>query len=275
MTGSAGWESNLSAILGRSVASLRAEAPVMAVAALLTMTITFGAQMAPRMLGQSTLQGWPLLLMTGLTMLVVAPINGLVVLRVLRREAGNVSPVLDDVRRIASLAGAVLAIALLLGAPSLFQLSLLMAMIDRGNPAGRAMASLMSLVASIATVILYLNWPLASAALLDRQRGLLDALQAGRRVLKGHRWLLIGVFVLVGILFFIPQSFVIYSNFAARTLAAQNGELMGYAPWQMAYISAVSGLQAVVFDVILANCYLRLRAGASGLPGGETAALFD
>ena len=275
MTGVAGRESNLSAILGRSVASLRAEAPYAGAAALIIMAATFAAQMGPVLLGQGAGQGWPLLVATGLTLVILAPINGLVVLRVLRREAGASGPVVEDVRRVMASAGELLAIAILLGAPSLIQLALLQTMIGPTTPATRALSSVLSMAASIGTLILYLNWPLSSVALLDRQRGLADALQAGRRTLSGHRWLLIGVFVLVGILFFILQSFVIYSNFAARTLAAQNGQLMSYAPGQRAYLSAVSGVQAIVSDVILAQFYLRLRSSAAGLPGGETAALFD
>ena len=83
------------------------------------------------------------------------------------------------------------------------------------------------------------------------------------------------MFALVFVVFFIPQSFVLFSSMAARMRAAQAGDVIGYATWQLAYLSVLGGLQVVVTSVVQTQFYLRLRASAAGLPGGETAALFD
>lgn len=275
MTGVSGRESNLSAIFGRSFASLRDEAPVLAAIAVLGACLTFAAQMSPRLLGAQAQQGWPLVAATGALLLLQAPLGGLIIERVLRRETGNVGPVQDDIGRTLAVLGGLFAIALILGAPALIQLFMMQTMLRAQSVGDRGLATLLSSAASVATFILFLNWPLAPTALMERRRGLMDALSVSRSTLKGHRWLLIGVFLLIGIAFFIPESFVIFGNMAERMRAAQAGDIMSYRPGELAYMAAIGSLQSVVTTVFLAQFYLRLRNSAAGLPGGETAALFD
>jgi hypothetical protein len=270
MAGRVARGSNFAEIMKLLFAQLRADAPFLAALVGVMWVLVFGAQMTSRALaGVPALGGSAALMRLAVTLLavVMAAIAGAIVYRRLfRRGSGAAGTILDDIALGAPLAVTVVVIALIMGAPVIVQLAAAIV-------APAAVASLVGMLAGLISLVFVLNWCFASAAAVDRRRGVTDALAASRRVISGHRWLAFGCFLLVGLVLGIPSYVLVFSHLrAGMTNAAEI--LAGYSVVDLGITTALSQVQAVVSVVLLYAMYAVLQRGLHGLPGAGVA-VFD
>lgn len=118
-------------------------------------------------------------------------------------------------------------------------------------------------------IILALMWSVAVPALVEERRGVLDSMGRSRALTKGSRWRLFGLFLVAGIILFIPPALV--SGLAIRL---QGTAVASPTSAASLIAGAVSGFAAMLFATIVASAYVELRTVKEGATIEGLAAIF-
>ena len=119
-------------------------------------------------------------------------------------------------------------------------------------------------------IILALMWSVSVPALVEERRGVVASMSRSRALTKGSRWRLFGLFLVAGIILFIPPAII--AGFATR--------LQGSAipsPLSPAALlgSLVGSLAAMLLATIVAAAYVELRTVKEGATVESLALIFD
>jgi hypothetical protein len=271
MAGQVARGSNFAEIMKLLFGQLRAEAPFLAGLIGVLWVVVFGIQLASRALaGVPALGGNSSVIQLAVTLLtlVIAAIAGAIVYRRLfRRAAGGAGTIWDDIAIDGPLAATVVTIALIISGATMVQLAA--AILAPG-----VVSSLVTMVAGIASLVILLNWCFATTAAVERRRGLADALATSRRVISGRRWLVVGCYLLVGLVIGLPSVMLVMSHMQPGVTNPAE-ILASYSLVDLGITSAVNQVGAVVSMVLQYAMYTVLQHGQLGLPSGAAVSVFD
>jgi hypothetical protein len=119
-------------------------------------------------------------------------------------------------------------------------------------------------------IIFGLMWSVAVPALVEERRGVLGSMGRSRALTKGSRWRLFGLFLVAGIILFIPPSIV---SFMATRL--QGNPIPSPTSAASLIAGVISGLAAMLFATIVASAYVELRTVKEGATIEGLAAIFE
>ncbi len=119
-------------------------------------------------------------------------------------------------------------------------------------------------------VIFALMWSVSVPALVEERRGVLASMARSRALTKGSRWRLFGLFLVAGIILFVPPALI--AGFATRL---QGGTIPSLLSPAALLGGAVSSLAAMLLATIVAATYVELRTVKEGATVQSLASIFD
>lgn len=119
-------------------------------------------------------------------------------------------------------------------------------------------------------IIFALMWSVAVPALVEERRGVLASMGRSRALTRGSRWRLLGLFLVAGIILFIPPALV-----SGLATGLQGGPMVSPASPASLVAGALSGLAAMLLATIIAAAYVELRTVKEGATLESLAAIFD
>jgi len=119
-------------------------------------------------------------------------------------------------------------------------------------------------------VIVALMWSVAVPALVEERSGVFASLGRSRALTKGSRWRLFGLFLIAGILLYLPSGLI-----SALAGGLQGTRLASPLSPAAILVGIVSGLAAMLLATIVAAAYVELRTVKEGATAETLAAIFD
>ncbi len=276
MAGSSPREARFTAILKDAFRLVRSD-PLF----LLGLLVALGAWSLAIQLGQRAITGAGLspanvnaanLIVTLINLAIGGMLTGVFNHRAGRISAGNPGTFGSDVAIVASRLPVLAALAGVMAAPNLvLQIYGLAAgyLHWPGIPTGSE-AIFLSLVTSIVGLVIVLNWVMAQAVAVVEQRGFADALGRSQSLIRGHRWLTLGLLIVAGLV--VIATFPV--TFAHLPRPGNTISLNQYSMAELAYVSAIGGLASLLGMLLMFQLYWNLRFGAQGQTAQDAAQVF-
>ncbi|MET3663543.1 hypothetical protein [Caulobacter sp. 1776] len=131
-------------------------------------------------------------------------------------------------------------------------------------------------------VILSVMWSVTTPSLIVEKRGIFESLQRSRDLTRGHRWSIVGLFLVYMVLSMIVGAVIggvsAAAGFSTLRGATPSGALDVVTPMVLisTFLSAlVNGAQGVLVAAGVASIYYELRTTKEGVPPEQMAAVFD